>query len=95
MVAPFNSLIAKFELVCVLTLENAFPERFHFKANRRSIDFLKSGTNDFQNSPEFKRLACLHLTISGKFKGFQYFNFEKDFLKNENLFQKTGARFSS
>ena len=25
------------------------------------------------------------------FKRFQYFNFETDFLENENLFQKTGA----
>ena len=95
MVAPFNSLIAKFGLVCVLTLEKTFPERFHFKANRKSIDFLKNGTKDFQNSPEFKRSACLHLTISGKFKGFQYFTLEKYFLKNENLFQKTGALISS
>ena len=95
MVAPFNSLIANFELVCVLTLENAFPERLHFKANRSSIDFLKNSTKDFQNSPEFKRSAYLHLKISGKFKDSQYFNLEKDFLKNENLFQKTGALISS
>ena len=33
------------------------------------------------------------MTISEKFECFQYFNFETDFLENENLFQKTGVRF--
>ena len=28
------------------------------------------------------------MTVTGKFEGFQYFNFETNFLKNENLFQK-------
>ena len=31
------SFTAKFELVFVLTLENNFSQRFHFKANRKSI----------------------------------------------------------
>ena len=31
------------------------------------------------------------MTISENFKRFQYFNFEKDFLENGNLFQKTGV----
>ena len=33
------------------------------------------------------------MTISGNFKRFQYFNFEIDFLENENLFQKAGDPF--
>ena len=33
------------------------------------------------------------MAISGNFERFQYFNFEIDFLENENLFQKTGAQF--
>ena len=33
------------------------------------------------------------MTISESFKRFQYFNFETDFLENENLFQKTGVLF--
>ena len=40
MVASLNileRLTTKFELVFVLTQENAFSQRFHFKANRRSI----------------------------------------------------------
>ena len=35
------SFRAKFGLVCVLTLENIFSLRFHFKANRKSICFSK------------------------------------------------------
>ena len=31
------------------------------------------------------------MTITGKFERFQYFNFETNFLKNKNLFQKTGV----
>ena len=33
------------------------------------------------------------MTICGSFTSFQYFNFETDFLENENLFQKTGVAF--
>ena len=49
---------------------------------------------DFQNSPPFERLACFYVTITGNFERFQYFNFETIFLKNENLFQKTGVPLS-
>ena len=31
------------------------------------------------------------MTISENFEHFQYFNFETDFLENENFFQKTGV----
>ena len=31
--------------------------------------------------------------ISENFEHFQYFNFETDFLENENLFKKTGVQF--
>ena len=67
-----------------------------FKANRKSIDSSKkNGTRDFQNSPPFARSACFYETISGNFEGFQYCNFETDFLENENLFQKTRVTFFS
>ena len=33
------------------------------------------------------------MTISENFKRFQYFNFETDFLENENLFQNSRVRF--
>ena len=76
-------------------LENAFSERFHFKANVKSIDSSKEGARDFQNSPPFERSACFYITISGNFERFQYFYFERDFLENEELFQKTGVPFFS
>ena len=40
MVASFSipaRFMAKIELVFVLSQENAFSQRFHFKANRKSI----------------------------------------------------------
>ena len=36
-----------------------------------------------------------YVTISENFKRFQYFNFETDFLENENFFQKTEVLFFS
>ena len=36
-------------------------------------------------------MACFYVTISGKFERFQCFNFETDFLENENLFWKAGG----
>ena len=33
------------------------------------------------------------MTVIESFKRFQYFNFEKNFLENENLFQNTGVLF--
>ena len=38
-------------------------------------------------------MACFHVTSSGNFERFQYFNFKTDFLKNGNLFQKLEYRF--
>ena len=45
---------------------------------------------DFQISPPLE-FACFYVTLSGNFERFQYFNFEKNFLKNANTFQKTGT----
>ena len=50
---------------------------------------------DFQNGPPFERLACFYVTISESFKHFQYFNFETNFLKNENLSHTTGVTLFS
>ena len=38
---------AKFELVFILTQENAISLRFHFKTSRKSIGSSKKGTGDF------------------------------------------------
>ena len=53
----------------------------------------ENGIWDFQNSPPFERLACFHVTLAANFECYQYFNFEINFLKNENLFQKSGVPF--
>ena len=82
------SFTAKFMLVFVLSLENTFSERFHFNANRKSIGSSKTGTRDFQNSTPFERSAYFAVTVSKDFKRFQYFNFEADFVENENFFLK-------
>ena len=88
------SFTAKLELVFVLTLENAFSWRFHFKATRKSIFvLLKKDTREFQNSLPFERSVCFCVTISGHFEHFRYF--EIDFLENEILFQKPGVPFFS
>ena len=50
---------------------------------------------DFQNSPPFKKAECFYVTVGESFRPFQYFNFEANFLENENLYQKTGVPFFS
>ena len=68
------SFTAKFGLVFVLTLENAFSSRFHFKATRKSIDSSKKGTRYFRNSLPFERSACFYVTICENVenRSFQY-----------------------
>ena len=65
-----------------------FLRGFVLKPTERAQILLKSGTRNFQNSPPFERSACFYVTTSGNFERFQYFNFETDFLENNNLFQK-------
>ena len=86
-------LTGRFELVLVLTKENASSLRFHFKADRESTGSSKNSTWDFQNSPPFERSECFYVTITGNLERFQYFNFETNFPKNENLFKKLKCRF--
>ena len=74
-------------------------ERFHFKANRKSIYSSKNGSRNFQNSAPFERSACFYVRSACfsacflNFKRFQYFNFAIDFLENENLFKNLEYRF--
>ena len=68
---------------------------FIFKSTERAQVLLNNGTRDFQNSPPLERSACFYVTINENFEHFQYFNFETDFLENENFFQKTGVKFFS
>ena len=73
----------KFELVFVLTQENA-SKRFHFKSNRKSAGSSKN--HDFQNSPPFERSACFHVTITGNLERFQNFRFGLSPSKKKILF---------
>ena len=70
-----------------------FRRGFILKPIERAQVLLKISTRDFLNSPPFERSVCFYVTISGHFERFQYFNFEPDFLKNENLFQKLECHF--
>ena len=89
MVAPLSNFTAKFGLIFVLKLKNAFSQRFHFRAQV----LLKQRTRDFQNSSLFERSACFYVTITKHFKRFQYFDFETDFLENKTFFKKLEFRF--
>ena len=79
------SFTTKFELVLVLTQENAFSWRFHFKTSRKSIWSSKSSTRGyFQNSHSFERLACLwnnHNILN-------ILTLKKKFIKSKIIFQK-------
>ena len=72
-----------------------FLRAFTLKPTERVYVLLKNDARDFQNSPPFERSASFYVRISESFKRFQYFNFETDFIENENFFQKTGVPFFS
>ena len=65
------------------------------KPTEREQVLLKNVTRDFQNSPPFERSACFYETFTVNSERFQYFNFKTDFLKNEDLFEKTRVPFFS
>ena len=62
--------MVKFELVFVLTLENAFFRGFILRLTERAYVFLRKGTRHLQNSPPFERSTCFCMTISGNFERF-------------------------
>ena len=84
---------AKLELAFVLTFENAFSQSFHFQANRKGIGSSKKRFQGFSKQPSVYKIACCYVAIRESFKRFQYFDFETNFLENENLLQKTGVPF--
>ena len=63
--------------------KNVFSKRFYFKANRKS-----KGSSKKTILWIFGIFGIFYVTIAGNFECFQYFNFETNFLKNENLFLK-------
>ena len=70
-----------------------FLRCFALKPIERTNVLLNKSTRDFYNSTPFERQACFNVTITENFERFQYFNFETNFLKNENLFEEIGGTF--
>ena len=68
-----------------------FLRGFFLKLTERAEVLPKNCTSDFQNNPRFERATCFYVTITRNFEFFQYFNFEKSFLENVNLFRRTGV----
>ena len=89
MVAPFSKFYGKIWVsFCLNTGKRFFIEvSFSSQQKEQRKVLLKNGTRDFQISSLWD--------ISENFEHFQYFNFETDFLENENFFQKTGVPFFS
>ena len=83
-------MVASFSNFCQHS-KTLFLRVFILKPTERAWVLLKTVLEIFKNSPLCERLACFSVTISEIFKRFQYFKFEKIFLENENLFQKTGV----
>ena len=77
------TFMALLELVFTITQENAFSQRFHFKANRKSIGSTKA---------VLETSGIFYVTITGNYESLQYFNYETNFLKKkkkkENHFLK-------
>ena len=94
MVAPFSSFYAKFGVVFVLTLENAFSYRFRFKANRKSIGSSKKSVLGI-----FEVALCLrdrHVFMWQSVKILNVFNtltLKQIFWKTKPSFKKLEYRF--
>ena len=77
---------AVFFLWVSLTQESIFSQVFHFKANKESLSS-KKRYQKCSNRRPFKISAYFYVKIAENVERFQYFHFETNFLKNENLFQ--------
>ena len=75
-----------------LNIGKRFLWGFALKLTKSAL--LKSRTRGFQNGPPFERSACFNVAITNNFEHFQCFNFETNFLKNENILQKLEYGFS-
>ena len=82
-----TSFTAKFELVFVLTQENAFFSRgFILKPTERAYVLLKNGTRDFKNRAPFERWTCFLWQSLEIMNGFNTLTLKQTFWKNENFF---------
>ena len=89
---PSANFTAKFGLVFVLTLEDAFSQTFHFKATKSVQVLLKNGTTDFQNCLPFERSTCFYVEIREILNVFHAF--KQVFWKTKTFFKKLQYRFS-
>ena len=71
--------------VFVLVQENAFSQRFPFKANRKGVG---SSEKRYLRSLKY---PSVYVRMTEYFERFQYFNFETNFLEKVSPFQKTGV----
>ena len=85
MIVPFSKFYGK---VWLLILENAFSQRFHFKANGKSIGSSKKQYQGFSKESSVCNTGMFLCDNQQKFWTFLYFKFEKDFLEKENLFSR-------
>ena len=82
--ALFNKSYEKmWDGFCLYTGKHILEEVF-LKTNRNTLGLSKNLTKDFWNIPLLERSAC-----------FQYLNFEKSFLKNQNLPFKNWSKVES
>ena len=96
MVAPFNKFYSKiWDSFCLNTGKPFFVEVFLKKKNsRKTVGSSKNGTRDFLNTSPFKRLACLYVTLTRDFEGFQYLNFTQQvFWQTKTFFQNWSTFF--
>ena len=94
MFAPFSKFYIKISVSFYLNVGKYTFGGSILKPTAIASLFLKNGTRNFQNSPPFDRSTSFYAAMTGNFKHFQCFNFESNFLKNENFYQKTGVHFS-
>ena len=81
-----------FGLVFVWVFGYLVLRDFILKPTKRAYILLNMVLGIFNSAP-FEKSACFYVTIRGNFERFQYFNFETDFLENENLFKNLEYRF--
>ena len=65
-----------------------FLRGFILKPTERAYVLPKSGTSDFQNSPPLERSPWVSVTISEKFKHFQYLTLKQILWKTKTFFKK-------
>ena len=85
----------KFELVFVITLENAFSQRFHFKTSRTNMGASMKQYQGFSKQPWIWEIGLLLCDNHWTFWMFSILWLLNKFSEKRNLFQKTRKYFFS